>query len=87
MLIVALFTFLYLWYLNHIQLHPLLVSLLNTSYSTGYYPHPSVPPHPGVANVQKEVVYCPDLKFCAFDVAITSSQQQNRSMLIKNHLN
>lgn len=50
-------------------------------YFTGYYPHPSVPPHPGVLNVQKEVVYCPDLKFCAFDIAITSSQQESRSRL------
>lgn len=45
----------------------------------GYYPHPLVEKHRGVSSVQKEVVYCPDLKFCAFDVAIsTDTEQQSR---------
>ena len=46
---------------------------------TGYYPHPSVTQCPGVSNVQKEVVYCPDLKFCAFDIAITTYGEQEQS--------
>ena len=49
-------------------------------YATGYYPHPAVPPCPGVHSVQKEVVYCPDLKFYAFDIAISlSPQEQSKS--------
>ena len=47
---------------------------------TGYYPHVSVAPCPG--HIQKEVVYCPDLRLCAFDIAIsTHDQQQSRSKL------
>lgn len=41
----------------------------------GFYPHPSVPVCPGVFPVQREVVYCPDLKFIAYDVAIVQGQK------------
>lgn len=36
----------------------------------GFYPHDSVEKVPGIAPIQKEVVYCPDLKFCGFDIAL-----------------
>ncbi len=35
----------------------------------GYYPHPDVPPVTKKP-IQKEVVYCPDLRFMAFDIAV-----------------
>ena len=34
----------------------------------GHYPHPAVPPTPGLQPVQRGVWYCPDLRFVAFDV-------------------
>ena len=46
--------------------------------SSGCYPHPAVPKHPGAIAVQREVVYCPDLKFIAYDIAITRPQAADR---------
>ena len=40
----------------------------------GCYPHASVPPCPGVIPVQTEVVYCPQLRFIAYDIAVTKAQ-------------
>ena len=39
----------------------------------GHYPHPDIPEVPGTAAVQTGVYYCPDIQFCAFDVAIFTS--------------
>nr|BBH86396.1 hypothetical protein KTC_11470 [Thermosporothrix sp. COM3] len=41
----------------------------------GSYPHPDVPPIPGVQPVQTGIYYTPDIEFCAFDLALTISQQ------------
>jgi Rnl2 family RNA ligase len=34
----------------------------------GFYPHPSIPPIVNAISVQKEVAYCPDMKFFAYDI-------------------
>ncbi len=39
-------------------------------HSSGCYPHPDVPAVPKLRPVQKEVVYCPDLRFMAYDIAV-----------------
>lgn len=36
----------------------------------GGYPHPAVPPAPGLSPVQTGIWYCPDLQLCAFDLAL-----------------
>ncbi len=39
-------------------------------HSSGCYPHPDVPAVPKLRPVQREVVYCPDLRFMAYDIAV-----------------
>lgn len=41
----------------------------------GAYPHPQVPPAPGVEPVQTGIWYAPDVEFCAFDVAVVVEEQ------------
>jgi Rnl2 family RNA ligase len=40
----------------------------------GEYPHPDVAPVPGVQAVQTGVYYCPDIRFCAFDMAVINRE-------------
>jgi Rnl2 family RNA ligase len=44
----------------------------------GAYPHPQVPAVPGVQAVQTGVYYAPDIRFCAFDVAVEQPGQGRR---------
>lgn len=37
----------------------------------GHYPHKDVAPVPGVQAIQTGVWYCPEVRFCAFDIAVT----------------
>ena len=53
-----------------------LLLLLLLYYRLGYYPHPSVKNDPYVAPVQREVAYCPETRFCAFDIAITRNDKR-----------
>ena len=46
-----------------------LVSIYGELYG-GKYPHPDVPPVPGVSHVQTGVWYSPRIEFCAFDVGV-----------------
>eukprot|EP01091_Cochliopodium_minus_P007259 TRINITY_DN17165_c0_g1_i1.p1 TRINITY_DN17165_c0_g1~~TRINITY_DN17165_c0_g1_i1.p1 ORF type:complete len:376 (+),score=119.50 TRINITY_DN17165_c0_g1_i1:24-1130(+) len=39
----------------------------------GIYPHKDVPKIEGVKHIQKGVYYCPDIKFCAFDIRVKKS--------------
>ena len=45
------------------------------SFISGFYPHSSVGSVPGVAVVQREVAYCPEVKFCGFDIALYRAGQ------------
>lgn len=47
------------------------VALIYGELFGGHYPHPDVAPVPGVAPVQTGVWYAPDVRFWAFDVAIS----------------
>lgn len=42
----------------------------------GRYPHPDVPAHPGLSPVQTGIWYCPDLRFCVFDLALHGPEGQ-----------
>ncbi|CAF0829526.1 unnamed protein product [Adineta steineri] len=42
----------------------------------GSYPHPDVPKLPNINAVQTGIWYCPDIEFCAFDLAIVSNDKQ-----------
>ncbi|CAF1642752.1 unnamed protein product, partial [Adineta ricciae] len=42
----------------------------------GAYPHPDVPKVPHVTAVQTGIWYCPDIEFCAFDLAIPIDNKQ-----------
>ena len=42
----------------------------------GSYPHPDVPRVPNVSPVQTGIWYCPDIEFCAFDLAIGVNEKQ-----------
>ncbi|MEO1270826.1 MAG: RNA ligase family protein [Myxococcota bacterium] len=42
----------------------------------GGYPHPDVPATPGVQPIQTGVYYCPEVRFCAFDLAVTLADTQ-----------
>jgi Rnl2 family RNA ligase len=44
----------------------------------GAYPHPEVPPVPGVQAVQTGVYYSPRIEFCAFDLAREDARGQRR---------
>lgn len=44
----------------------------------GNYPHPDVPCVPKTVKVQREICYCPDLKFIAYDVAVTHGTDRGR---------
>ena len=47
----------------------------------GKYPHPEVPAKPDVQAIQTGVYYCPDVKFCAFDIAIEIDENDVRYFL------
>ena len=51
--------------------------------SAGHYPHPDVPSVPNAVAVQKEVVYCPQLSFIAYDIAVTC--REHRGTCIYNN--
>lgn len=40
----------------------------------GEYPHPDVTPVSGVQAIQTGVYYCPDIRFCTFDMAVISRE-------------
>lgn len=40
----------------------------------GRYPHPAVPPTPGAHPVQTGVWYCPEVRFLAFDLALSTDE-------------
>lgn len=42
----------------------------------GSYPHPDVPKVPNISAVQTGIWYCPDIEFCAFDLAIGVNEKQ-----------
>lgn len=42
----------------------------------GAYPHPDVPKAPNVSAIQTGIWYCPDIEYCAFDLAIVIDQKQ-----------
>lgn len=42
----------------------------------GAYPHPDVPKIPNINAVQTGIWYCPDIEYCAFDLAIIVDDQQ-----------
>ena len=48
------------------------------AYNIGSYPHPDVPRVPNTVVVQREISYCPDLKFIAYDVAVTHGTGRGR---------
>lgn len=47
----------------------------------GEYPHPNVLPVPGVQPVQTGVWYCPQIAFCAFDIAVIGQGETVRRYL------
>jgi len=42
----------------------------------GSYPHPDIPKVPNVNAIQTGIWYCPDIEFCAFDLAIVIDNKQ-----------
>jgi Rnl2 family RNA ligase len=42
----------------------------------GYYPHSDVPKIPNVNAIQTGIWYCPDIEFCAFDIAIVTDNEK-----------
>ncbi|UJR32814.1 hypothetical protein I4U23_020276 [Adineta vaga] len=42
----------------------------------GSYPHPDIPDVPNINPVQTGIWYCPDIEFCAFDLAISINNKQ-----------
>ena len=46
--------------------------------NAGHYPHPDVPRVPNAVAVQGGIIYCPDLKFIAYDVAVTHGEKRGR---------
>lgn len=42
----------------------------------GAYPHPDVPKVPNVGAIQTGIWYCPDIEYCAFDLAIVTDHKQ-----------
>lgn len=44
----------------------------------GHYPHPAVAPIAGVEAVQTGVCYCPDVRFAAFDLAVSDAAGRRR---------
>lgn len=50
------------------------------SFFAGFYPDPSVPPTSGLAPIQKEVAYSPNIHFCGFDIAVFRYGQESRGI-------
>ncbi len=47
----------------------------------GKYPHPEVAPNTAVQAIQTGVYYSPDIRFCAFDIAIETTEEDSKYYL------
>ena len=51
--------------------------------SPGCYPHPDVAVDPNAVKIQQEVCYCPDIRFMAYDIAVTRTDSSRGKELVQ----